>query len=414
MAKDIKFNSPLPENLQGECKKAVSILEHLIKAKTSEVDATFIPKKILENAKGVAVISILKAGFGWSGRAGSGLVVARLGDGRWSAPSCIGVAGVGFGAQIGAQLTDCVFILNTPDAVKAFSHGGNVTVGGNLSVAAGPVGRQAEAGGSFANFAPVYSYSKSKGLFAGVSLEGSVFIARKDANEKFYHSKISPAEILEGKVEPPVEAEALYRILNIKFGSTPVGSSEALSHNNYDGSHEDRVVDRRTSWASGTPSSVHHSQSPSRYSTCPSTVDYSTSADPVPYTYQDFLNKEVSKTGSNSTPVLNRNSNYLPNSASYTSNTYSATPDNYPLKTSEKQDYKRTSAPPPPPRYVPRSSVEMVEALYSFQGQKDTDLSFEKGDLIEVVKKTASDNDWWKGRLNGKEGDFPANYVKKH
>ena len=74
-------------------------------------------------------------------------MVARLPDGKWSAPSAIAAAGVGFGGQIGAQITDCVFILNNDDAVKAFAHGGNVTLGGNLSVAAGPKGRSAEAAG---------------------------------------------------------------------------------------------------------------------------------------------------------------------------------------------------------------------------------------------------------------------------
>ncbi|KAJ1924375.1 DUF500 super, partial [Linderina pennispora] len=83
-------------------------------------------------------------------------------------------------------MTDFVMILNTPSAVKAFTHGGNVTLGGNLSVSAGPIGRSAEASGAIRNIAPVFSYSKSKGLFAGVSLEGSVILERKDANAKLY------------------------------------------------------------------------------------------------------------------------------------------------------------------------------------------------------------------------------------
>lgn len=89
-----------------------------------------IPSHLLHSCKGVAVISIIKAGFIWTGRAGSGIVIAKLqdGSGRWSAPSAIGTAGVGVGLQIGAQITDCVFLLNTADAVKAFSKGGNVTV----------------------------------------------------------------------------------------------------------------------------------------------------------------------------------------------------------------------------------------------------------------------------------------------
>ncbi|KAJ3208840.1 hypothetical protein HDU67_006513, partial [Dinochytrium kinnereticum] len=126
------------------------------------MDQTLIPPKIIANCKGVAVLTLLKAGFVWSGRAGAGLVVARLPDGRWSAPCAIGAAGAGFGAQIGAELTDCVFILNTESAVRAFSHGGNLTLGANISVAAGPVGRQAEGAGTVANLAPIYAYSKTK------------------------------------------------------------------------------------------------------------------------------------------------------------------------------------------------------------------------------------------------------------
>jgi lipid-binding SYLF domain-containing protein len=87
-----------------------------------------IPPDVISKAKGLAILSVVKAGFIWSGRIGSGIVVARLPDGSWSPPSCIATGGVGFGGQIGAEVTDFVIILNTVDAVKAFSLGGNVTV----------------------------------------------------------------------------------------------------------------------------------------------------------------------------------------------------------------------------------------------------------------------------------------------
>jgi SH3 domain-containing YSC84-like protein 1 len=98
--------------------------------------------------KGLAVITVFKAGFLGSGRFGSGIVVARLSDGTWSAPSAIGTLGGGFGGQIGFELTDFVFILNDYNAVKTFSQAASVTLGGNVSIAAGPVGRNAE--GEFA------------------------------------------------------------------------------------------------------------------------------------------------------------------------------------------------------------------------------------------------------------------------
>ncbi|KAF9928001.1 hypothetical protein BGZ67_007204, partial [Mortierella alpina] len=104
---------------------------------------------------------------------------------------------MGFGGQIGAEITDFVVVLNNKTAVKSFTAGGNVTLGGNLSVAAGPIGRTAEAGASASvkSVAAIYSYSKTKGLFAGVSIEGSVIIERKDANEAFYRQKVTAADL---------------------------------------------------------------------------------------------------------------------------------------------------------------------------------------------------------------------------
>jgi lipid-binding SYLF domain-containing protein len=86
-----------------------------------------IPPDIIANCKGVAIITVVKAGFLFSGRVGSGIVVARVGTG-WSAPSAIGTGGMGWGLQIGAELTDFIIILNTSDAVEAFSKGENLSL----------------------------------------------------------------------------------------------------------------------------------------------------------------------------------------------------------------------------------------------------------------------------------------------
>ena len=88
-------------------------------------------------------MSVFKAGFIFSGKGGQGVVVARTGHG-WSGPSFIATGGAGWGLQIGAQVTDFVIVLNNYDAVRAFSRGGNVTIGADVSAAAGPVGRTAE------------------------------------------------------------------------------------------------------------------------------------------------------------------------------------------------------------------------------------------------------------------------------
>lgn len=218
----LNLHSPLPESLGDECLKCADILKRFIKRK-NEVDNTFIPPSIMQNAKGIAILTILKAGFVWSGRAGTGVVVARLPDGSWSAPSAIGVGGAGFGAQIGAQLTDCVFILNSLEAVEAFAKKGNVTLGANISIAAGPTGRAAEGSATMGKqvaIAPIYSYSKTKGLFAGISFEGSIIGTRSEANDKFYGFKVNANDLLSGAIPPPTIAEPLYRELNNQLNAT--------------------------------------------------------------------------------------------------------------------------------------------------------------------------------------------------
>lgn len=316
------MNSPLPQDLGAECSKAAGIMKHFIHGK-GPVDQV-IPPSIIANAKGICILTVVKIGFVWSGRAGSGLVVARLPNGTWSGPSAIGTAGMGFGGQIGGELTDFVMILNTPEAVRAFSQGGNVTLGGNISVAAGPVGRNAEASGTFGGgFTAVYSYSKTKGLFAGISLEGSAIIERKDTNADFYGRQISAKEILAGNVPPPPQAQSLYTALNLKSDV-----------NHMIGDREDVLV-----------------------------------APPIP-----------SKPGSYATPPVPPKPFGAPGRA----------------------------PPPPPPR---PSSLPTAIALYDFGGQQPTDLSFNAGDTVSILGNTA-DEGWLKGKCNGREGTFPANYVQ--
>ena len=108
-------------------------------------------------------------------------------------------------------MTDFVFVLNNEDAVRAFSHGGNVTIGADVSAAAGPVGRHAEA--DVAPVAAIYTYSRSKGLFAGVSLQGAVIVTQSDANRRYYGHEVTPERILSRKVSPPSGASHLVAAL---------------------------------------------------------------------------------------------------------------------------------------------------------------------------------------------------------
>jgi SH3 domain-containing YSC84-like protein 1 len=169
-----------------------------------------IPPRILSDARGLAILRVLKIGFGVSGNGGEGVVVARTPHG-WSAPSFIGLGGAGWGLQIGAQLSDFIFVLNNDAAVRAFSRDGNVKIGADVSAAAGPVGRDLQAG--VTPTAAVYTYSRSKGLFAGVSLEGAIIGTQKTANARYYGRVVSARSILSGRVSPPSGVQRLLTVL---------------------------------------------------------------------------------------------------------------------------------------------------------------------------------------------------------
>jgi len=165
-----------------------------------------IPRSVMRHARGLAIISVVKVGFGFSGKGGEGVVVARTGNG-WSGPSFVGMGGAGAGFQIGAQLTDFIFVLNTDAAVRAFSKDGNVTLGADVSASAGPVGRDLQA--DVTPRAAVYTYSRSKGLFAGASLEGAIIATQKTTNARDYGHPISAREILFGHATPPAGSRRL-------------------------------------------------------------------------------------------------------------------------------------------------------------------------------------------------------------
>ena len=194
--------STLAENVD----QATTILERF-----KEMPEKGIPEAVLRDAKGIAILTVLKAGFVVSAEGGEGLVVAKLGKSRWSGPSAIGTGGAGFGFQVGAAVSEFVIILNTDDAVKAFAHGGNVTIGGDITAAIGPVGRNL--GADVMPVAAIYTYSRSQGLFAGVSLQGSVIATRDDANTEYYGREVSPDAILTGAVKPPKSANKIDLVL---------------------------------------------------------------------------------------------------------------------------------------------------------------------------------------------------------
>jgi lipid-binding SYLF domain-containing protein len=161
---------------------------------------------VLRDAKGLAIVMVVKVGLGVSGKGGQGVAVARTSRG-WSGPSFVGTGGAGWGPQIGAQITDFVFVLNSNAAVRAFSRDGNVTLGVDASAAAGPVGRDAHAG--VTPTAAIYTYSRSKGLFASASLEGAVMATQKTANARYCGRPIRANDILTGRGAAPARASVL-------------------------------------------------------------------------------------------------------------------------------------------------------------------------------------------------------------
>jgi lipid-binding SYLF domain-containing protein len=186
------------------------VIERFRRLRGNDVERS-IPSNVMRDAQGLAIITVIKGGLIFSGRGGEGVVVARLPNGKWSGPSFVGFGGVGFGLQIGAQVTHFIIVLNTPDAVSAFAKGGNVALGTDLSAAAGPVGRNLSA--DVMPTAAIYSYSQSQGLFAGMSLEGTVIGTQDKKNFSYYHHRYSPSAILDGRAVPPPGAMRLIRTL---------------------------------------------------------------------------------------------------------------------------------------------------------------------------------------------------------
>ena len=156
-----------------------------------------IPHQLLESYEGVVIIpKLINAGFGIGGKRGKGVAMVKLADGRWSDPVFITLTGGSFGLQIGVQSVDMVLVFRHKGALARVKNG-DFTIGGDLSAAAGPVGRSSTASTDYKLEAEVYSYSRSRGLFAGVTIHGSNLSIDKSANTSFYGNNISSAEIFE-------------------------------------------------------------------------------------------------------------------------------------------------------------------------------------------------------------------------
>ncbi len=177
-----------------------------------------IPQSLIDHAECVVVIpTVLKFAIGIGGSYGRGAMTCRSGDdfqGPWGAPTMIALEGGSFGLQLGGQATDFVLLVMNDGGASAILSS-KVKLGGDASAAAGPVGRDAEAATDASLRAEVLTYSRARGLFAGISLEGSTLRPDNDANERIYGKKINAKEIvLHGAVPVPASAKLLISTLN--------------------------------------------------------------------------------------------------------------------------------------------------------------------------------------------------------
>ncbi|KAJ6818151.1 uncharacterized protein M6B38_407410 [Iris pallida] len=210
------LNLPVGLSMEHEIYKAVNTLRSYCQVSRLQPEKS-IPHAILNGASGLAILTVGKVGALFTYKLGTGLVVSRMSDGSWSAPSAILSVGLGWGVQVGAELMDFIIVLHGLETVKTFSSRMHFSLGAGMSVAAGPVGRVFEADLCTGDRGSgmCYTYSCSKGAFVGASLEGNVVVTRMDTNLRFYGDPyLTTSDILLGMVEKPKAAEPLYSALD--------------------------------------------------------------------------------------------------------------------------------------------------------------------------------------------------------
>jgi len=459
-----------------------------------------IPRSILERASGFAIFTIIKAGFLFSARGGSGIVIARLENGceapfdylsfrwttdslslAWSAPSAIGLAGVGVGGQAGAEMTDFLIVLNSRSAVRSFMAAGSLTIGGNLSVAVGPLGRNGEASGALSTkgkVAAMYSYSKTRGLFGGVSVEGSVIVERQDANAHAYRSNVSAKQILSGSITPPDWAQTLIRTLET-CTSAPGGRAWVADYRSSQNSSYAfggiaspnaevpqvlRKQQRKSSNISPFPpnswgarkNSGSYFGPPAEEAVSGSSWDYDSAPQidglpPFDTRFEsDFVltaRSRVRHAPGQSLDSSMGTSPHAPLQSTHSRSSSSAASAMNPFfaqaeRESDGYDITSPFGPTledednpfgPGSRVVDVAAARYREAerdrmlsrplaqgegigraiaLFDFHAVEPGDLSFSKGQVITITEKSDSTDTWWKGKLDGKEGSFPANFVE--
>ena len=170
-----------------------------------------IPERLINEAEAIAVLpDVVNAGLVIGGRGGRGLLAVRGSDGTWSNPSFITLGGGSIGFQAGVQSADIVLVFRTRRGIENIVNG-EFTLGAAAGVAAGPVGRNAQASTDGELKAEIFSYSRSRGLFAGIALDGAVIAIDNRANRRVYGRDVTARMILENRVSPQVNAVVAFR-----------------------------------------------------------------------------------------------------------------------------------------------------------------------------------------------------------
>lgn len=196
---------------EAKMAEVIEVLEAI-----SNIPEDKIPPSLLANAEGIAIIpSVVKVGFVFGGRYGSGIVCVRMSDGTWSNPIFLSVAGGSVGWQIGAQSTDLILVFKSKKSVDGMING-KFTLGADASVAAGPVGRKASASTDAQLKAEIYSYSRSRGLFAGIALDGAALSIQNGDNTNYYQEfELAASQIFAGEnKKTPASAQKLKQLLS--------------------------------------------------------------------------------------------------------------------------------------------------------------------------------------------------------
>ncbi|KAI9492766.1 hypothetical protein BDB00DRAFT_764829 [Zychaea mexicana] len=308
-----------------------------------------IPQSVLANAHGLVFIRMYRGGFMVSAKKGTGIIIARLPDGSWSAPSGISMGALGFGHQAGVEVIDSIIVMNYRAAVKSFfDGGGQLQLGANVSVSAGPLGRAANVSAAASTVVVNKQILTSSAVFTGYSFEGSKISERVNTNAAFYGRSIGAREILTGGVPRPPQAQRLYDILaSLGAGPRP-----------------------------GMPFAPKKGAS-----TSPS-----------------------SSGGYQPEPVAAAASDNSSNAA--------ATAPGYTASPGYEHFYASDTKKNPSGFDQQQGESTVVVAKYNSSGEQPGDLTFSEGDYIIVTQRKGDRQAWWEGEIGTRKGMFPANYTE--